>query len=136
MTDEKIDPAEVLEAVRDDSAGGIVLFFGSVRNRNLGRSVKGLEYEVYREMAEKKVAEIEDEVKRRWRLKHVRIVHREGKLRVGEISVAVAVSSQHRSEAFEACRFAIDELKRTLPVWKKEQTGSGKSWVEGAPIKR
>ena len=137
ITRRRIDPTRLLAEVADSSAGGTVLFIGTVRNRNGGRRVSGLEYQVYREMAEATLKKIEEEVKRKWPVKKISIVHREGVLKVGEVSVAVAVSAQHRAEAFEACRYAIDKIKRSLPLWKKETFASGRrSWVSGVPIER
>jgi len=108
---------------------------GTVRNHSNGKGVKGIEYETYRTMAEKCLAEVEKEVKRRWPVKKVAMIHREGRLSVGEISVAVAVSSEHRAEAFEAARFAIDRIKTSAPIWKRELLRGGrKRWVDGVPI--
>jgi molybdopterin synthase catalytic subunit len=132
-----IDPAKIMESVQDDSAGGIVLFVGTVRNVSEGKAVTGLRYEVYEEMAEKKMKEIEARVMSRWPVKKVAMTHRYGDLKVGEASVAVAVSSEHRGEAFEACRYAIDTIKRSLPVWKKEKWKGGRGdWVKGTRIER
>lgn len=137
VTQKKISPAKVLESVYDQSAGGVVLFLGTVRNRSEGRAVVGLEYETYHRMAEKRLAEVEEEVKARWQVKKVTMIHREGRLRVGEVSVAVAVSSEHRAEAFEAARFAIDRIKTSAPIWKREMLREGKKlWVDGVPIQR
>jgi len=136
ITSEPIDPAAVLEKVRDSSSGGTVIFLGTIRNRNEGKRVEGLEYEVYRAMAEKRMMELESVVKAKWHVKKVFMVHRYGRLKVGEVSVAVAVSSEHRAEAFEACRFAIDTIKKTLPLWKKEKLKSGsEAWTKGEPIR-
>jgi len=136
VTAEPIDPSEVLGAVRDDSAGGTVLFLGTIRSRSEGKAVEGLEYEVYKAMAEKRMAELEAAVLKRWPVKKIAMVHRYGRLEIGEVSVAVAVASEHRAEAFEACRFAIDTIKRTLPLWKKEKLKSGKeAWTKGEPIR-
>ncbi len=130
-----IDPVKLLASVEDDSAGGTVMFLGTVRRRSEGKPVKGLTYEVYSEMAEKRMAEIEAKVRKRWPVVKMAMVHRYGSLRVGDISVAVAVSCEHRAEAFEACRFAIDAIKGSLPLWKKEKFGTGKeSWVKGSRI--
>ena len=130
-----IDPGKVLGSVRDPSAGGTVMFLGTIRNRSEGRQVMGLEYEVYKEMAERKMLEIEKKVRAKWPVNKMSMVHRYGRLKVGEVSVAVAVSSEHRAEAFEACRYAIDAIKRTLPLWKKELLAGGEtSWVKGEPI--
>lgn len=137
VTQKRIIPARVLESVHDNSAGGVVLFLGTVRNRSEGRAVIGLEYETYQEMAEKRLAEVEKEVRARWRVKKMTMIHREGRLRVGEVSVAVAVSSEHRAEAFEAARFAIDRIKTSAPIWKREVLRGGKKlWVDGIPIQR
>jgi molybdopterin synthase catalytic subunit len=135
ITAKPIDPAKVLQSVQDPSAGGTVIFLGTIRNRSEGRAVTGLKYEVYKEMAEKRMVELEAEAKARWPVKRVTVVHRYGSLRIGEVSVAVAVSSEHRAEAFEACRFLIDSIKSTLPLWKKEKLRSGKEhWTRGQPI--
>jgi molybdopterin synthase catalytic subunit len=135
ITAKPIDPAGVLQSVRDPSAGGTVVFFGTIRNRNEGKAVAGLEYDVYKEMAEKRMAELESEARSKWPVRKIVMVHRYGKLRVGDVSVVVAVSSEHRAEAFEACRFLIDAIKRTLPLWKKEKLRSGKeAWTKGEPI--
>jgi molybdopterin synthase catalytic subunit len=130
-----IDPSKVLESVMDPEAGGIVLFVGTVRNRTGSERVKGLEYEVYRTMAQQKFAELEKEIRRRWPVKSLTMIHREGKLKIGEVSVAVAVSAVHRREAFEAARFAIERIKRSFPIWKREKLEGGRySWVRGTPI--
>lgn len=132
-----IDPARIMKSVQDDSAGGTVLFVGTVRDVNEGEPVTGLRYEVYEEMAEKKMKEIEERVMSRWPVKKLAMVHRYGDLEVGEVSVAVAVSSEHRGDAFEACRYAIDAIKRSLPLWKKEKLKGGKEdWVKGNRIQR
>lgn len=132
-----IDPAKVMESVQDDSAGGTVLFVGTVRNVSEGKTVAGLRYEVYEEMAEEKMKEIEERVMARWPVRKLAMVHRYGDLRIGEVSVAVAVSSEHRGDAFEACRYAIDTIKRSLPLWKKERLKGGKEdWVKGTRIQR
>ena len=121
--------------MKDDSAGGTVLFLGTVRKKSEGRAVTGLTYEVYREMAKKRMREIEATTKKKWPVVRLAMVHRYGSLRVGEVSVAVAVSCEHRKEAFEAGRFAIDTIKRALPIWKKERfKGSRGVWVKGTPI--
>jgi len=137
FTKRNINPTEVINSVRDESAGGIVIFIGTVRDTNEGRKVTRLEYQTYHAMAERRVREIEAEIRRRWRVKQIRIVHREGTLRVGEISVAVAVSAEHRLEAFEACRYAIERVKRALPIWKREKAAEGgQVWVVGVPIEQ
>ena len=124
-----------MASVADLDAGGAVLFVGTIRRRSEGRTVEGLAYEVYREMAERKMIEIEKRVRKRWPVVRIAMVHRYGALKVGEVSVAVAVSCRHRAEAFEACRYAIDTIKGTLPMWKKERfEGGSETWVKGTPI--
>jgi molybdopterin synthase catalytic subunit len=134
LTKHRIDPDSVLKQVRDPGAGGHALFLGTVRdNSEVGR-VDLIRYEAYEPMAEKRLRQIEEETKRKWPVK-VSLVHRLGKLRVGEISVAVAVSAPHRAEAFEACRHAIELIKRDVPIWKKERLADGRElWVEGHVI--
>lgn len=135
ITASPIDPTKVFRSVGDRSVGGTVIFLGTIRNRNGGKTVTGLRYDVYKDMAEKRMLEIESQVRARWPVKKLFMVHRYGTLKVGEISVAVAVSCEHRAEAFEACRFAIDAIKRTVPLWKKEMAGGRReTWLKGTPI--
>jgi molybdopterin synthase catalytic subunit len=116
--------------VGDPGAGGIAVFSGVVRNETGGRAVKFLEYEAHTPMAEAKMAEIGAEVRRQWPgIRRVAILHRIGRLEIGESSVMIAVSAAHRGEAFDACEYAIDTLKRTVPVWKKEHFEDGEVWV-------
>lgn len=120
----------LVEAVEDPGAGAIALFSGVVRDRTGARRVKFLEYEAHEPMAEAKMCEIAAEVRRRWPdVKRVAIAHRIGRLEIGESSVLIAVSSPHRRQAFEACQFAIDTLKQTVPIWKKEYFEDGEVWV-------
>jgi len=117
-------------AVDDPGAGGIVIFSGVVRNETGGRAVKFLEYEAHAPMAEAKMREIGEAVRRRWSsVKRVAMQHRIGRLEIGESSVLIAVSAAHRQEAFEACKYAIDTLKQVVPVWKKEHFEDGEVWV-------
>lgn len=111
--------------------GAACLFVGVVRNENQGRSVERLEYEAYEEMALPLMEEIAAETRRRFPVTGVRLVHRLGRLEIGEASVAVATTSPHRGEAFAACRFAIDTLKARVPIWKKEHYADGTAWLEG-----
>jgi molybdopterin synthase catalytic subunit len=112
--------------------GALCLFVGVVRNENRGRAVVRLEYEAYEEMALPLMHEIAAETRRRFPVTLIRLVHRLGRLEIGEPSVAVAVSSPHRAEAFEACRFAIDALKARVPIWKKELYADGSAWLDEA----
>ena len=129
LVDHPIDLTALLGTSPHD--GAACLFVGVVRNENAGRQVERLEYEAYEEMAVPLMKEIAAETKRRFPVTEVRLVHRVGRLAIGETSVAVAVASPHRAEAFEACRFAIDELKDTVPIWKKEYYADGTAWLEG-----
>jgi len=126
---EKINIDEILRSVSDSSAGGIDIFIGTTRNHSNDKEVLSLEYEAYEPMALKVMSGIIDEAKRRWEVKKISVVHRVGKVAIGEASVVIAVSSVHRNEASEACRFIIDTLKKNVPIWKKESFGDGEVWV-------
>jgi molybdopterin synthase catalytic subunit len=129
---EPLSPDTIAAEVDDPGAGGIVIFSGVVRNETGGRPVKFLEYEAHAPMAEVKMREIGESLRARWSgVKRVAMLHRIGRLEIGEASVLIAVSAAHRGDAFEACRYAIDTLKRTVPVWKKEHFEDGEVWVEG-----
>ena len=128
---EPIDLAALPSVAPGD--GALCLFVGVVRDHNGGRRVLRLEYEAYEDMALGLMQDIAAQVRERWRVTDVRIVHRLGRLEVGEASVAVAVASPHRREAFEGCRHAIDTLKATVPIWKKEFYADGEVWLEGPP---
>jgi molybdopterin synthase catalytic subunit len=119
------------EAVTAHGDGGVVTFQGVVRDNARGKQVRSLEYDAYTEMAEQQMAQIAAEVEARWEDSTVAMVHRIGRLEIGECSVVVAVACPHRAEAFEACRYAIDTLKSTVPIWKKEIYTDGEEWVEG-----
>lgn len=132
IVERPITAQEVIDAVADASAGGIVTFLGTVRNQTGGRKVLYLEYEAYPPMAEKKMAQIAAEVRERWEAERVAILHRVGHLEIGEVSVAIAVATPHRKEAFEACRYTIDRLKEIVPIWKREVWEDGEEWVNPA----
>ena len=128
---EPIDPAPLLERVRTDACGAVALFLGVVRAQHDGRRVEGLSYEAYPSMALEEMQAIAREAAARFGPCNVAIVHRTGELRIGETSVAVAVGTPHRSEAFAACEYAISELKRRVEVWKKEHYLDGDAaWVD------
>jgi len=127
LVDYPIDLAALLGTSPQD--GAACLFVGVVRNEHEGRRVERLEYEAYEEMALPLMKEIAAEAKRRFPVTEVRLVHRVGRLEIGEASVAVAVASPHRAEAFDACRFAIDTLKAKVPIWKKEHYADGTAWL-------
>jgi len=125
-----LSPDDIAARVDDPGAGGVVIFSGVVRNQTDGRPVKFLEYEAHAPMAEAKMREIGDAIRARWAgVRRVAMLHRVGRLEIGEASVLIAVSAAHRGDAFEACRYAIDTLKRTVPVWKKEHFEDGEVWV-------
>ena len=131
LTREPLDRNALVAAVSHASAGGIVVFEGVVRDNARGKQVRYLEYDVYPEMAEQQIRAIVAEAERRWSVTHVAIAHRFGRLEIGEASVIIAVATPHRAEAFEACRYIIDTLKTTVPIWKKEVATNGEEWVEG-----
>ena len=133
LTSQPIDPAQLLAAVEDDGSGGVVLFLGTVRDHSQGQAVVALEYEAYEPMALRQMHLIVEAVRQKWPVRRLAMVHRTGYMKVGEISVAIAVACAHRAEAFEASRFAIDTLKHSVPIWKKEYRPDGSSWVEGCP---
>jgi molybdopterin synthase catalytic subunit len=135
ISEHTIDIEILLENVRDDAAGATVLFLGTVRNHNDGQAISAIYYEAYIEMAQETMAKIEAETIKRWNLKKFAAMHRIGNLKIGEVSVAIAVSSEHRAEAFEAGRYAIDRIKTEVPIWKKEMTsGKGGIWAEGTQV--
>lgn len=131
LVSEKISVDRLLSQLEDYSTGAVVLFLGRVRDQAEGRKVTEMDYEAYPEMALKKMAEIESQVCERWPVRKIVMIHRTGRLQLGEVSVAIAVASAHRKEAFEACHFAIDRLKETVPIWKKEYCEDGEHWVAG-----
>lgn len=134
ITRDPLDEAAVTTLVRslaDPADGGVVIFQGVVRDNARGKRVRYLEYDAYPEMAEQQMASIAAEVERRWHTGNVALVHRIGRLEIGECSVVVVVACPHRGAAFEACRYAIDTLKTTVPIWKKEVAEDGEEWVEG-----
>jgi molybdopterin synthase catalytic subunit len=127
---EPLSPDAIAAEVDDPGAGGIVIFSGVVRNETGGRPVKFLEYEAHAPMAEVKMREIGEAVRVRWPgVRRVAMLHRIGRLEIGEASVLIAVAAAHRADAFEACRYSIDTLKRIVPVWKKEHFEDGEVWV-------
>ena len=130
LTPAPIDPHAVTAAVRAPHCGGVVLFLGTVRDLTGDDVTVRLDYEAYAPMAEKKLAEVAAEVARRWPTGGVAIQHRVGRLEVGDVAVAVAVSCPHRAEAFAACRWAIDAVKELVPIWKKDHAPDGSGgWV-------
>jgi molybdopterin synthase catalytic subunit len=129
VTNQPIDLQELVRFVTDAEAGAIATFIGTTRNNNDGRTVIALDYDGYAEMAEKELARIGEDAKKRWQICRMAIVHRLGPVQITEASVVIAVSSGHRQAAFAACRFAIEEIKRTVPIWKKEVFEGGEVWI-------
>jgi len=128
---EPIKPDAVLRDVRTSEAGGIVSFVGTVRRESDGLKVTGIELEAATDLAKADVVRIADEAMERFGVSRISVVHRVGRLPVGEVIVAIAVSAPHRADAFSACKYIIDELKKTTPIWKKEFSGRKSRWVEG-----
>jgi molybdopterin synthase catalytic subunit len=132
VTADPIDPAQMLGGALSPEDGAALLFWGVVRNENDGRGVSSLEYSAYAEMAEREMLRIADEARARFGTGAIHVVHRIGLLPVGEASVAIAVASPHRAEAYDASRYVIEELKRRVPVWKREGYVDGETeWVPG-----
>jgi molybdopterin synthase catalytic subunit len=129
VTNEPIDLLELVRYVGDAEAGAIVPFIGTTRNNNEGRRVIALDYEAYPEMAKKELARIGADAAKQWPICRMAIVHRLGPVQIGEASVIIVVSSAHRDAAFAASRFAIEEIKKTVPIWKKEVYEGGEVWI-------
>ncbi len=131
LTSRPLDARRMEAAVAHKGAGAICTFTGVVRDTSRGRSVTHLEYEAYAEMATSQMRNIADEIAEKWPEARVAMAHRTGRLEVGEPSVVVSVSSPHRAEAIAACKWGIDRLKETVPIWKKEHATDGTYWIEG-----
>jgi molybdopterin synthase catalytic subunit len=131
VTAAPLDPDEAIEAVADPAAGAIDVFLGVVRNTNKGRDVAYLEYDAYPEMAEKLMADLGQQAIDEFGLRKVALYHRIGRLEIGETSLLIAISSGHRAEAFSAGKWLVDEVKKRVPVWKKEVWSDGEEWIEG-----
>jgi len=130
ITDKPLDYAALTEQARHNNAGAVCVFLGTVREMTGDRRTTALDYEAYPEMALKKMAELEAEARERWQIIEAVIVHRVGRLDLGEISVVVVVSCPHRKEAFEACRWLMDTFKEVVPIWKRENwADGGEEWV-------
>jgi MoaE-MoaD fusion protein len=133
---EPIAAAEIVESLKAPQDGALVVFDGFVRNNFRGQRTLYLEYEAYEEMAAAKIRELGAQMHEKFAIHRVAIVHRLGRLEIGETSVLIAVSSAHRAAAFDACRYAIDTLKKSVPIWKKEFFVGGAVWAEGEPNPR
>jgi len=132
ITRAPLDPAAILARAGSPEDGAVILFVGTVRRSNAGRTVTGMRYDAYEAMAAAVLQTIVDEASQRWGLQHVVAVHRVGELVLGEASVATAVSAPHREEAYQASRYLIEQVKQRLPVWKQEHYEQGEPrWLEG-----
>ena len=129
LTDEPIDPRALVDQVLRKSDGAYVLFEGVVRNHHEGKAVESIFYDAYRAMAEKEIDTIVREIEQQFPEVALTVVHRLGHLVVGDSSIAIVAASAHRAEAFGACRMAIDRIKETVPIWKKERGPDGEEWV-------
>jgi molybdopterin synthase catalytic subunit len=133
LTEDPLDPEQAVRAVLTHQDGAYVLFVGVVRAHSRGRTVTALEYQAYVPMAEQQLARLVDAVRDRWGLASA-VLHRFGRIAVGETAVVVCVASAHRAEAFDACRWLIDTLKAEVPIWKKEFAADGAYWIEGEDV--
>ena len=131
LTHEVIDTSAVARSLQQGEDGALVIFEGIVRDNARGKSVRFLEYEAYEPMALKKLEEVGAMVKSRFDIRDIAIVHRLGHMDVGECSTLIVIASAHRTDAFDACRFAIDTIKQIVPIWKKEFYADGEVWIEG-----
>lgn len=133
LTVEPLDINACIQKVMTPEAGGIDVFVGTVRNATKGKTVVQLEFEAYETMAVKEMEKIATRSMQQWPLHHIVLHHRTGILQVGEVPVVIAVSAAHRDAAFTACRYIIDTLKQTVPIWKKEVFDDGEVWVAAHP---
>lgn len=130
---ETLDIEYCINAVQDAACGGIDVFIGTVRNQTKGKEVKRLEFEAYEPMAVKEMKKLAEQAQEKWAVQKVVVHHRTGVLQVGDVPVIIAVSAAHRDAAFDACRYIIDTLKETVPIWKKEVFADGEVWVAAHP---
>lgn len=130
---DKIDLNKVISTVTSPTCGAVNVFIGTVRNSTKAKQVKYLEFEAYEPMAVSELKKIVKTAKERWQVNEIAVVHRTGLVKIGEEAVVIAVSSPHRDAAFEACRYVIDTLKETVPIWKKEVFVDGEVWVSAHP---
>ena len=131
VTTEPLSIDDAYAAVRRDDCGAVALFVGTVRDHHDGKKVTQISYSAFQEMAVKEFAAIATEAIARWKVGAVYIAHRTGELKIGDASVVIAVSSAHRAESFEGCRYAIETLKKMAPIWKEEFYETGKAWISG-----
>ncbi|MBD2752863.1 molybdenum cofactor biosynthesis protein MoaE [Spirosoma validum] len=133
LTSDPIDVALAMKDIQSEQAGAIDIFLGVVRDNTQERPVDRLEYEAYDRMAISEMQKIADSAHTRWPILRYTIIHRKGTLQIGEIAVLIGVATAHRADAFEACRYIIDTIKQTVPIWKKEVFTNGEEWVNAHP---
>jgi molybdopterin synthase catalytic subunit len=133
IREDALDPSAIADRIRSSTDGALVLFEGVVRGQSRGKQVRALVYEAYGSMAQRQMELLGEEAQGRWAISDLAIVHRTGTLRVGETSVVIAVAAPHRGDAFDACEWLIDELKRRVPIWKKEIYTEGEAWIDDRP---
>ena len=131
ITNNRLNLQEIMLELEDNSAGALSIFIGNVRNRGRSGNVLEIYYESYSTMAEQKMREIENEVQTKWEIKKLVAFHRIGNIKVGETSILIGVSSEHRYEAFEACKYVINNVKTRVPIWKKEISKESQKWADG-----
>ena len=134
LSSQRIDTARLAERIKRAADGAVVVFEGIVRDNSRGRRTLYLDYEAYEEMARKQLDELAAQALEKFKVREVAVAHRLGRLQIGETSVAIVVGSAHRAAAFDACRWMIDTLKKTVPIWKKEHFEDGAVWADGEPF--
>ncbi|HEY9177245.1 MAG TPA: molybdenum cofactor biosynthesis protein MoaE [Flavipsychrobacter sp.] len=133
LSTEPLDVSYCISLVQSPECGGIDVFIGTVRSQTKGKQVVRLEFEAYERMAVKEMRKIADQAMSNWPVHKIAVHHRTGVLQIGEVPVVIAVSAAHRDAAFDACRYIIDTLKQTVPIWKKEVFEDGEVWVAAHP---
>lgn len=133
LTDHPIDVQRVIDEASSDEAGAVAVFIGTVRNMTDRKRVVKLDFEAYEKMALLELEKIADQAKGKWPIQKIAVSHRTGELQISDIAVVIAISSPHRKEAFTACQFVIDTLKKTVPIWKKEFFEDEEVWVSAYP---
>lgn len=133
LSSEPLDVSYCINLVRSPECGGIDIFIGTVRSQTKGKQVVQLEFEAYEHMAVKEMRRIAEQAIEQWPVHKIAVHHRTGQLQIGEVPVVIAVSAAHRDAAFDACRYIIDTLKQTVPIWKKEVFEDGEVWVAAHP---
>ena len=131
ITNNRLNLQEIMFELEDNSAGALSIFIGNVRNHGRFGNVSEIYYETYNEMAQEKLREIENEAQTKWGIKKFVAIHRIGNIKVGETSIIIGISSEHRHEAFEACKYVINNVKTRVPIWKKEISKESQKWADG-----